>query len=121
MSRTYKDRPYKVKKECYQNYYDFDTECISYMREYVTHTNEVTYYESVYWLQKPTTKTKKPKEVDTESHWMSTPSWWTHTFMNKPQRRKGALWEREVVKTQVTNLEEVDNPSVSRKPHIYYW
>lgn len=91
MSRTYKDRPSKVRfPEVYP-----------------------------YWVT--VEKTKKRKEVDTEWHWMSTPGWWVHTFMTKPQRRAGSMWEREVVRISPTNLEEVDKPSVSRKPHLYYW
>jgi hypothetical protein len=64
-------------------------------------------------------KTKKPKEKDTEWHWMSTPSWWTRIMMNRPQRRKGKLWEA-TVKLEKT-LDEVDPPEVSKKPHKYYW
>lgn len=102
MSRTYKDKPYTLKHEPW----DMD---------------RVRIPGSYYSLQLPTTKTKKRKEVDTEDHWRGTPSWWTKMCMIKPQRREGSLWERKVVKTQVTELEEVDKPSVSRKPHIYYW
>ena len=77
----------------------------------------------MYWhrLKKPGVLPKLSKRLDTEDHWMSTPSWWTRLCMLKPQRRAGSLWEREVVKCQVADLEEVDKPSVSRKPHIYYW
>ena len=104
MSRTYKDKPSKLR---------FDL----YMKDWIL----VEHDGFRKYRQGKTTKTKKRKEVDTEDHWMSTPSWWTKMTMIKPQRRECTLWEREVVKTQVTDLEEVDKPNVSRKPHIYYW
>ena len=104
MSRTHKDKPSKLR-------------CELYMKDWilVEHDGFRKYRPG------KTTKTKKRREVDTENHWMSTPSWWTRLLMTKPQRREGTLWEREVVKTQLTELEEVDKPSVSRKPHIYYF
>ena len=104
MSRTYKDKPSKLKRELYD-------------QDFILVEN-YGYYK--YRLGK-TTKTKKRKEVDTEDHWMTTPSAWTRLMMNKPQRREGTLWEREVVKSQTTDLEGVDKPNVSRKPHIYYF
>jgi hypothetical protein len=66
-----------------------------------------------------TTKTKKRKEVDTEYHWMNTPSWWVHEFMQVPQRAAGKVWEKKVLKE--IDLEDTDPPGVSRKPHMYYW
>jgi len=70
-----------------------------------------------------TTKPKLRKAVDTEDHWMSTPSWWTHLFMIKPQRRAGRLWESEFINSDISmwSLEEADAPGVSHKPHSYYW
>lgn len=109
MSRTYKDKPSKFKYEPW----DKD--------RYLLKTNVGDYFHHYNYLWTKTTKTKKRKEQDTEWHWMGTPSDWTRLMMNKPQRRAGTLWEREVVKCQVADLEEVDKPSVSRKPHIYYW
>jgi hypothetical protein len=72
-------------------------------------------------IKLPTTKTKKCKKVDTEDHWMSTPSEWTRLMMNRPQRRQGNLWEREAAKTDISSLGDLDKPNVSRKPHVYYW
>lgn len=70
MSRTYKDKPAKVRLE------PWDKDGYGYI-----------------WL--PTTKTKKRKEVDTKDHWMSTPSAWTRLMMNRPQRRASHLWEKK--------------------------
>lgn len=64
---------------------------------------------------------KKPRIVDTKWHWeWETPSWWTNLFMTRPQRRKAQKWEREVQKTEIEDLEDLDTPNVSRKPHKYY-
>lgn len=118
MSRTYKDKPNKLKFEPW----DKDrVDYILYYHKYINLLGEADSFPVRRSIQVPTTKTKKRKVVDTEDHWMSTPSEWTRIMMNKPQRREGSLWEREVVKCQVSDLEEVDKPSVSRKPHIYYW
>ena len=70
-----------------------------------------------------TTKPKLRKEVDTEDHWMSTPSWWTHLIMIRPQRRAGRVWESAFVNTDIDMwaLQEVDAPGVSKRPHQYYW
>ena len=103
MSRTYKDKPAKDWSESWGK----DRERI-----------EGTFY----WIDLPTTKTKKRKEVDTEEHWMGTPGWWIRCMMNKPQRRAGSIWEREVVTTKnILDIDLLDTPSNSRRPHIYYW
>jgi hypothetical protein len=64
----------------------------------------------------------KPKKSRSEDiwHWLSgTPSWWINLFMIRPQRVKGRLWEQKA--KLATDLEEIDKPSVSKKPHKYYW
>lgn len=68
-------------------------------------------------------KTKKRKEQDAEWHWLqATPSWWNNLFHTRPQRREAQQWEREVQKIQdFEELEELDKPNVSKKPHKYYW
>lgn len=53
--------------------------------------------------------------------WMSTPGWWIRMWMNKPQRRLGALWQRETERTPVSDLDLQDTPNVTRKPHKYFW
>jgi hypothetical protein len=65
--------------------------------------------------------TKKKKNVDTENHWMTTPMWYIREFMNQPQRAKGRQWEKTVLKVDINDLDAIDYPSVSRKPHLYYW
>ena len=102
MSRTYKHKRLITLRE----YWNKDREPI-----------EGTFY----YIDLPTTKPKKRKELDTEYHWMSTPSWWTRLTMNRPQRRKCKLWERDALKTCLDSLDDLDKPIISRKPHIYYW
>lgn len=111
MSRTYKDKPHKLKFEPW----DQDREMVAYT------SNKYFGFVPYTYIWNKTTKPKKRKHVDTESHWYrSTPSWWTHLFMLKPQRRKGRMWENEAVKCGIEALEESDPPSVGKKPHIYY-
>ena len=76
------------------------------------------------YLYLKTTKPKKRKKQDTENHWMSTPGWWVNMFMNKPQRRATKLWEQNFSNKDIPTEDDIDyydTPSVSRKPHIYYW
>ena len=102
MSRTYKDKPAKDWSESWGK----DRERI-----------EGTFY----WIDLPTTKTKKRKKLDTEEHWMGTPGWWIRSMMTKPQRRAGTVWEHIVTRTPTEHIDLLDTPSISRKPHIYYW
>jgi hypothetical protein len=127
MSRTYKH----VKREHThpEQVWDYGRECLPYQTKALewVYNEETGRYESretkrlvtrYYYVDKPGVFTKKRKEVDTEWHWMSTPSWWTRLTMNKPQRRKGRVWERKVL---FQELEEVDPPGVGHKPHQYYY
>jgi hypothetical protein len=102
VSRTLKDRPSRVKHEPW----DKDLVRVEGWFRYIN---------------LPTTKTKKRRKVDTEWHWMNTPSWWTRLMMNKPQRREGSIWERKAVLTDFSSLLELDTPGVGRKPHVYFW
>lgn len=98
MSRTYKDKPWKLVYDTW----DKD-------REYINGS----------YLYLPTTKPKKKRTQDTDYHWYhSTPSWWTHEFMIEPMRAKGRMWEKKVL---IEDLEDTDPPGVGNKPHIYYW
>lgn len=102
MSRTYKDKPSKLR---------FDL----YMKDWILVEN----YGYPKYRPGKTTKTKKRKEVDTEDHWMSTPSWWTRLVMIKPERRSAHLQEKKVLLAE--DIEDVDFPDLGKKPHIYFW
>lgn len=107
MSRTYKDRPYKL----HSSYWRSDEE------EYIPCGNPMFPWAV---MKKKTSKPKKRKEVDTEWHWMSTPSWWTRLTMNRPQRRAGHTWETGVIGLQFID-ETLDYPGVGKRPHNYFW
>ncbi len=120
MSRTHKDRPHKLKPEA------------SWDHDMVRIEGSNRFSNCI--LQLPTTKTKKRKEVDSEFHWMTTPSWFIREFMNKPQRRQNKLWEAHFKNRHIKEwcncmldkptmhwIENLDTPSVSRKPEVYYW
>lgn len=96
MSRTYKDKPSKLKEA-----WDKDMVREGYAN----------------WIYLPTTKPKKRKEVDTEDHWMSTPGWWVKMTMNRPQRREVHLWERKAL---FSDIEELIQP-VRKVGHVYFW
>ena len=99
MSRTYKDKPSRVLHDPYDK--------------------DRVMTETWHYRELPTTKTKKRKEVDTEWHWMSTPSWWTRLNMVRPERRAAHL--QEVMALKVVDLEDIDFVDTGRKPHQYYW
>jgi hypothetical protein len=113
MSRTYKDKPYKLKHRPW----DTDTESFRYVAEGLDwYTKELRTYLGFGHLELPTTKTKKRKEVDTEDHWMTTPGWWNRMMVTRPERKR----VNSMLKT-VSDVEEVDIPDCGRKPHIYFW
>lgn len=126
MSRTYKDKPWKFTK-----YYDQgnDTVRVEYIAErtrvfcpktyrYIT-LDEPVYCTGYYFIKVKTSKPKAKRSEDTKWFWhRGTPSAWTRTMMNRPQRYKGRRWERKVL---FEDIEETDPPGVSRKPHVYYW
>lgn len=124
MSRTYKDRPWKIRFP--ESDPDFGYYKLPFERERKRFNKEKGYYEptgeyytSFVYMHIPGIKLKKRKDCDTVWHWTrGTPSWWTRMMMNKPQRRRGKLWERKVL---VEDLEETDPPMCGRKPHMYYW
>ena len=116
MSRTFKDKPYKLQHEAW----DKDTErfqCTVTRIDY--YTRELCEYTRYGRIDLPTTKTKKRKEVDTEDHWMTTPGWWVKMTMTKPERRAANTATRKVLLAE--DIEEVDIPDMGRKPHIYFW
>jgi len=106
MSRTYKDLPSKLRYP--EEEWDY--------RYYLVGNRKYIDY-----LQYPGVLTKKKKNIDTKYHWMTTPMWWISEMMNQPQRTKGRQWEKKVLKVDINDLDIIDYPSVSRKPHWYYW
>lgn len=96
MSRTYKDTP---------NQFRFPEEVWDFR-----------YFPGYPFLQRPGVKAKKRKHVDTEHHWMTTPSHWTRIMMNRPQRAR----ENQQLRN-IRVLEDFDFVDTKRKPHIYYW
>ena len=126
MSRTWKDKPWKLSK-----YNDYGKDRIRV--EYEAELNEIFCRETLQWikLEKPvcrtrsfsiqqkTTKPKVRKSDNTEWKWYKrTPSWWTHLHMIRPMRRRGRTWERKVL---FEDIEDSDPPSVGNKPHQYYY
>ena len=115
MSRSYKDQPWKLRYP--ESRWDYGMERVPYQKW----SNEFQYWYNFWcYIQKPGVKTKKKRHYQ-EYHGMPTPMWWVREFMNQPQRTRGKEWERQIVKYQVEDLVDADLPSVSRKPHHYYW
>ena len=99
MSRTYKDKPYK------------------HCEHWKSWQQDRTTLEGTWrTIQLPTTKPKRKKELDTEDHWMTTPSWWNRMQHTRPERRSA-----KVALSQVSDVEEADIPDLGRKPNIYFW
>jgi hypothetical protein len=118
MSNTYRDKAKYLLKS--NNPYTQDTiriPCTRVSRTYIDNTPH--FYNGFCTLETPTTKPKKRKKMNTEWRWMTTPMWWIREMMTRPQRRAGKIWEKELLKA--VDLEEVDTPSVGRKPHKYYF
>jgi len=98
MSRTLKDRPWKIR---FRDWHE-------------------GYQEGTYGLKAPGFWPKVKKEVDENWHWCNgTPGWWVRIMMNRPERRAAHLQEVEALKA--VDLEEVDFADIGRKPHEYYW
>jgi hypothetical protein len=114
MSRTFKDKPYKIRQPTSD--YWHDSEMIQYTIVDEFSNEEYTRHRPI---QLPTTKPKRRKELDTENHWMSTPSWHNHLYNNIPRRREGRHFERTI--HLIDDIEEADPPEFSKKPHKYYW
>lgn len=52
----------------------------------------------------------------------TTPSWWNNLFHTRPRRKEAQKFEREIQKiTDLDELEDLEVPNVSNKPHKYYW
>lgn len=119
MSRTYKTRPHKVRFPEEQYYYD------QVIYKYINYsysrfgTEETVTVKRPAYIQCKTNRPKKRKRVDTENHWMTTPSWWTRLMMTRPLRRKHRLVEHKI--KHAVDLDEIDYENHWKKPHKYYW
>lgn len=124
MSRTYKDKPYKIRDPESDWDYRYDSIPYTAFGKYWSAGKWVEReYQSIWFRKKRGVLTKKKKHVDTEHHWMTTPGWWVNLFMNRPQRIASKQWERDVVKLSFWDIaqDNFDPPMIGRKPHIYYW
>lgn len=123
MSRTYKDRPYKFKP--YHLEKEASTECIQYEAEYYEWGTGIKRSGIRFcWLKVRGVKTKKKKTYNPykAGDWgMSTPSWWTKMFMNRPQRAKLNRLARKAATLSRSELEDFDIPFTKNKPHSYYY
>lgn len=102
MSRTYKDN---ARRRYFNAYWQQDHILV----------------EGFGWLLAKTTKPKLRKRVDTEDHWMSTPSWWNNLFHTRPIRGKFRNYTKCVVRCPIEYIENLVEPSDSCKPHKYFW
>ena len=115
MSRTYKDKPWKLAHP--EQQWEFGMERIPYQQ---WSQSCQRWYTTYCWISKPGVKTKKKRSYK-EYHGMPTPNWFVHDFMTVPQRAAGKQWEKKIVEVPASELIDQDTPSVSRKPKQYYW
>lgn len=116
MSRTYNTKPRRLRYPRWDTY----MEKVEYLSECTDFLSGLprSYHKTV-WLELAGVKPKKKRKQDTEDRWMTTPSWFTKLFMNRPQKRRGRKWETKI--KGLSNLEDIDYPSVSKKPHKYFY
>lgn len=122
MSRTYKDIPWKMR---FPQHADINSRYnfYPYIREYKDYETKETKSKLAWFSVKKAGFFQKVKRTkNAQWHWMgSTPSWWINQMMTRPQRVASKKFEREIVKCNIEELEELDAPIIGRKPHIYYW
>ena len=76
MSRTYKDRPTRIRFPNHR----WNSDLVDYP--------------------------KQRRTKNTEWNWLgSTPSWWTRLMMNRPMRARGRAWEHQVLRHVDVELE----------------
>lgn len=107
MSRTLKDKRWELRWP--EDAWDYGVEKINV---------DLGHRMGVRYLEVAGIKTKKRKNYCHYKWWAKSPSWWVRLTMNRPQRRKARVWEHKVL---CQDLEQVDHPLCSRKPHIYYY
>ena len=129
MSRTYKHIKQVKLRKYYKERWDTERTAYEYMGRTYTwplgkegeFAEPVEFVLRKTWLKKPGVLTKKRKEVDTEDHWMGTPSWWNNLFHTRPIRGKFRNYSRNIVKSQIEDIEGTLEPEDSKCPHKYFW
>lgn len=107
MSRTYKDKPSKLK------YVRYDVDYIRYPE---------TEDKYAFTIKGKTSLPKQRKEVDNDWHWMQgTPSWWNNLFHTRPIRGNFRRFLANAVRSEVEAIPDMLEPTDSRRPHKYYW
>lgn len=114
MSRTYKDKPIKSTWDDTHEAVPYTYEAISIYGGTITVTRH--WYKDVAGA-----KPKLRKEVDTEDHWMTTPSWWNNLFHTRPIRSKFRNYTKGIVRCPIEYIDEALEPLDSNKPHKYFW
>jgi len=65
---------------------------------------------------------KKKQRLFNPWFWFEqTPAWWIRMMMQKPQRRKASMWQRDAEKSSKADLDNLDKPPHGKKPHWYFW
>ena len=102
MSRTFKDKPSKLLWGDYQ-------------QDYI-------WLEGYYHILRKTTKPKVKRSVDTDWAWMqATPSWWNNLFHTRPIRGNFRKFTKDLVRLDKEAVEDILEPTDSRRPHKYYY
>ena len=117
MSRTFKDKKWTLRFP--ETKPRFGMVWLSGIKTLTNpYTGEELVFSRGYHLEVAGAKTRKKRNVNDHWNWVqSTPSWWTRSTMNRPQRRASRVWERTVLSS---DIEEADCPDYGKKPHVYY-
>lgn len=105
MSRTYKDRPDRLRFPDHR-----EPKPAGYDRAELSR-----------WLALPRSKSKVPRYQNTKWFWYkAAPGWWVRLMMTRPQRRRCRMWEQQT-KTRL-DFEDADCPVIhARRPHVYFY
>lgn len=107
MSRTYKDRHWKLRfpDHAIDEYDEVPYTSVVNRKWVGCELVECAPYEveRSYRVKKPGVFTKKKrKDYNNEYQWVGeTPGWWVRMLVNRPLRRKGRMWEREASKCKL--------------------
>lgn len=115
MSRTYKDKPVKSS-------WDSTHEAVPYIRTSLVNVwGDVQSPEGRWYKDIAGIKPKLRKEVDTEDHWMTTPSWWNNLAHTRPLRGKFRNYTKNVVRCPIEYIDDLVEPLDSNRPHKCFW